>query len=396
MSEREIVLACPLRTPIGKFGGALSPLSAVELGTQVVKKVLEQSQISADRVDGLIFGNARQAGNGVNPARQILYQSGIPETIPAHTVNMACASGLQAIVSACQVIRGGDANLIVVGGTESMSRVPFMAEPELRWGYRLGHHTLLDGMYRDGLRCSLSGLIMGETAENLARRYEISREEQDEYAYMSQSRCQEARASGRFASEIVPIEFESKNGQTRVEVDEHPRDNITTEGLKKLRPVFAEDGTVTAGNSSGIVDGAAALIVTTREKAEKLGVTPLARIAGYAATGCDPTIMGIGPVSAIQALQERTGVSLHDIDLIELNEAFAVQVLACHRELSFDLEKLNVNGGAIALGHPIGCTGTRIVVTLLNELQRRDDARLGLATLCVSGGMGMAMLVERC
>ena len=396
MSERDIVLACPLRTPIGKFGGALSSLSAVELGTHVVKKVLEQSRVSPEQVDGLIFGNARQAGNGVNPARQILYRSGIPETIPAHTVNMACASGLQTIISASQVIREGDADLIIVGGTESMSRVPFMAEPELRWGLRLGHHTLLDGMYRDGLRCSLSGLIMGETAENLARRYEISREEQDEYACMSQNRCQKARVSGRFASEIVPIAVKSKKGRTRIEIDEHPRDNVTQEGLDKLRPVFAQDGTVTAGNSSGIVDGAAALIVTTREKAEKLDLTPLARIAGYAATGCDPTIMGIAPVSAIQALQERTGVSLHDIDLIELNEAFAVQVLACHRELPLDLEKLNVNGGAIALGHPIGCTGTRIVVTLLHEMQRREEARLGLATLCVSGGMGMALLVERC
>ncbi|MFI5372998.1 MAG: thiolase family protein [Candidatus Eisenbacteria bacterium] len=390
----EILLAAPVRTPIGSFGGGLASLTAAELGGLAASESLRRAGVDPAAVEYTVFGNARQAGGGPNPARQVGRRAGLPDTSPAYTVNMACASGLQAILSASQTIRDGDAGIVLAGGTESMSRVPYMLE-RARWGYRLGHGELTDGMYRDGFLCPLSGKIMGETAETLATRDAITRAEQDAYAAESQQRCEAARKAGRFKDEIVPVTVSGGRGKsTVVETDEHPRDGVTAETLAKLPPVFQTNGTVHAGNSSGITDGAAAVLVMSETAARRAGVTPWARIAGWASAGVDPAIMGIGPVPAVRKLETRTGVRLADIDLVELNEAFAAQVLACDRELHLDRAKLNVNGGAIALGHPIGCTGTRIVVTLLHEMRRRGS-RHGLATLCVSGGMGFALLLER-
>lgn len=391
--SRKVFLAEPVRTPIGKFGGALSSLSAPELGAIAAKECIKRAGISSNEIDEVIFGHARQAGAGPNPARQIAHKSGCPETVPAYTINKACASGMKAIVSAYQAIALGDADIILAGGTESMSNTPYLL-PSARWGYRLGHAEVVDGMYRDGFLCPLCGELMGETAENLAVKYNISRQESDEYALMSQRRCAVAQKQNRFADEVVAIEIESKGKKNLITSDEHPKPDTTLEGLTKLKPVFREDGTVTAGNASGITDGAAAVLVVSEERVADLKSKPLAKIIDYTVAGVDPSIMGIGPVPAIRKLIERNKLSLNDIDLIELNEAFAVQVLACHRELKFDMEKLNVNGGAIALGHPIGCTGSRITVTLLHEMVKRD-ATLGLATLCVSGGMGMTLLLER-
>ncbi len=392
-TSRQIYLAAPVRTPIGKFGGALSSLSAPDLGTVAVKECIKRAGISANQIDEVIFGHARQAGGGPNPARQIAYKSGCPETVPAYTINKACGSGMKAIVNAYQAIALGDADIILAGGTESMSNTPYLL-PNARWGYRLGHAEVVDGMYRDGFLCPLCGEVMGETAENLADKYKLSRQESDEYALMSQQRCAAAQAQNRFADEIIPIEIESKGKKTLIDFDEHPKPETTLEGLAKLKPVFRENGTVTAGNASGITDGAAAVLVVSGDRVADLQSKSVAKIIDYTVAGVDPALMGIGPVPAIRKLLERNRLSLQDIDLIELNEAFAVQVLACHRELNFDMEKLNVNGGAIALGHPIGCTGARITVTLLHEMVKRD-VTLGLATLCVSGGMGMTLLLER-
>ena len=388
----EIFIAAPVRTPIGKFGGALAGLTAAELGGHAARAALERAGVAPDVVGYTVFGNARQAGGGPNPARQVGRRAGLPDASPAVTINMACASGLQAILSATHVIRDGEADVVLAGGTESMSRVPYMLE-RARWGYRLGNGELIDGMYRDGFTCPLCGKIMGETAETLAECHHIGRDEQDAYAVESSRRCEVARRDGRFKDEIAPIAIAGGKPVT-VSEDEHPRDGVTVEALAKLQPVFKKDGTVHAGNSSGITDGAAAMLVLSEEGVRRTGVKPWARIVGCATAGVDPAIMGIGPVPAVRKLEARTGVKLDQIDLIELNEAFAAQVLACDRELKMDRAKLNVNGGAIALGHPIGATGARIVVTLLHELKRRD-AQYGLATLCVSGGMGFAMLLER-
>jgi acetyl-CoA C-acetyltransferase len=389
----EIVLASPVRTPIGRFGGGLASLTAAELGGWAARACLERAGLAAEHVGYTVFGHARQAGGGPNGARQVGRRAGLPDASPAFTINMACASGLQAILSAARIIRDGETDVVLAGGMESMSRVPYMLE-RARWGYRLGHGELTDGMYRDGFLCPLSGKIMGETAETLAAQYAIPRAEQDAYAARSQQRCEAARKAGRFAEEIAPIEVREGRKVTRVEADEHPRDGVTAESLASLAPVFQKDGTVHAGNSSGITDGAAALLVMSAEAAKRLGVTPWARLAGFATAGVAPEVMGIGPVPAVRALEQRTGVALDAIDLVELNEAFAAQVLACDRELHLDHERLNVNGGAIALGHPIGATGARIAVTLLHEMKRRS-AKRGLATLCVSGGLGFAMLLER-
>ena len=391
---KNIFLAGAVRTPIGKFGGALTPLQAADLGAAAAKAALERSGTPADAVDEAIFGNARQAGVRPNVARQIAYRAGVPETTPAYTINKACGSSLKAIMNAYGAIALGDADVVLAGGTESMSNTPYLML-DARWGYRLGHSEIVDGMYRDGFLCPLCDQLMGDTAENLVDKYGISREESDSYASRSQQRSEAARKAGRFKDEIVPVEVPGRKGQVlTISEDEHPRDGVTPESLAKLPPVFRKDGTVHAGNSSGITDGAAALVVLSEEKARELGVEPMARIVGYASGGVDPSIMGIGPVPAIKKLLGKTGLSLADIDLIELNEAFASQVLACHKELDFDLERVNVNGGAISLGHPIGATGTRIVVTLLHEMKKRD-ARRGLATLCISGGLGLALLVER-
>ncbi|HEV7799210.1 MAG TPA: acetyl-CoA C-acetyltransferase [Pyrinomonadaceae bacterium] len=391
---KNVYLAASVRTPIGRFGGTLASWTAADLGVAAAQASLERAGLRADQIQQSIWGCARQAGGGPNVARQIIYRAGVPETVPAFTVNQACGSGLQAIMLAAQQIMLGRAEIVLAGGTESMSRVPYFAEGA-RWGMRLGNTELVDGMYRDGFNDPLSGLVMGQTAENLARQYEISRDEQDTYALGSQQRAQAAIVSGRFDDEIVPLEIKGRKGETTSFArDEHARAKTTKEDLAKLQPAFSKDGTVTAGNSSGITDGAAALIVMSEEALEQSGAQAQARIVDYEVTGVAPEIMGIGPVPAIRSLLARQQLSLGEIDLVELNEAFAAQVIACDRELKFDPARLNPNGGAIALGHPIGCTGVRITTTLLSEMKKRD-ARFGLSTLCVSGGMGLALLLER-
>ena len=389
----KVYIAGAVRTPIGKFGGTLASWSAADLGVEVAKESLRRAGLTPDQVAESIWGCARQAGGGPNVARQITYRAGLPETVPAYTVNQACGSGLKAIILAAQEIMLGRANAVLAGGTESMSRVPYFAEGA-RWGMRMGNMQLVDGMYRDGFSDPLSGLVMGETAENLARKYEIPRTEQDEFALRSQQKAQTAIESGRFDDEVASLEVEGKKGKTTFARDEHYRAGTTLQDIAKLPPVFSKDGTVTAGNSSGITDGAAALVVLSEEGLKQSEATPQARIVDYEITGVAPEIMGIGPVPAIRALLKRQQLTVDQIDLIELNEAFAAQVIACDRELHFPADRLNVNGGAIALGHPIGCTGVRITTTLLHEMQKRH-AKLGLATLCVSGGMGLALLLER-
>src|SRR5256885_1018849 len=403
-------LAAAVRTPIGRFGGSLQDWTAADLGTAVAQESLRRARIRPDQVDDSIWGCGRQAGGGPNVARQITFRAGVPDRVPAFTVNQACGSGLRAIILAAEKIMLGRANIVLAGGTESMSRVPYFAEGA-RWGARLGHVDLVDGMYRDGFNDPLSGLVMGETAEKLAAQYEISRDEQDEFALRSQRRAAAAIASGRFNDEIVSLSLWERagvRGEAKAKVslhpkgegtksfttDEHVRADTSIESLSKLKPVFSKDGTVTAGNSSGITDGAASLIVMSKAALKDSGAEPLARIVDYEIVGVPPEIMGIGPVPATRAILERQKLALADIDLIELNEAFAAQVIACDRDLQFDQERLNVNGGAIALGHPIGCTGVRITTTLLHEMKKRR-AKRGLATLCISGGMGIALLVER-
>jgi acetyl-CoA C-acetyltransferase len=391
---KSVYLAGAVRTPIGRFGGTLASWTAADLGVAVARESLVRARIRPDQVNQSIWGCARQAGGGPNVARQITYRAGVPESVPAFTVNQACGSGLKAIILAAQEIMLERADVVLAGGTESMSRVPYFADGA-RWGMRMGNTQLVDGMYSDGFNDPLSGLVMGQTAENLASRHEISRVEQDEYALRSQDRAAAARRSGRFKEEILPLEVDVRKGETILfENDEHARSETKLADLAKLTPVFSSDGTVTAGNSSGITDGASALVVMSEAALKASGTEPQARIVDYEITGVAPEIMGIGPVPAVRALLGRQKLNLGDIDLIELNEAFAAQVIACDRELQFDSERLNVNGGAIALGHPIGCTGVRITTTLIHEMQKRKST-LGLATLCVSGGMGLALLVER-
>ena len=391
---KNVYLAASVRTPIGRFGGTLASWTAADLGVAVAKETLRRAGLAADEIQQAIWGCARQAGGGPNVGRQITYRAGVPKTVPAFTVNQACGSGLKAIILAAQEILLDRANVVLAGGAESMSRVPYFAEGA-RWGMRMGNQQLVDGMYRDGFNDPLSGLVMGETAENLARQYDISRSEQDEFALRSQQRAHSAIESGRFDDEIVPLEMKGRKGETvSFARDEHYRAGTTIQDLGKLAPVFSSNGTVTAGNSSGITDGAAALLVMSEAAVNKSGVKPQARIVDYEITGVAPEIMGIGPVPAVRSLLARQQLKLDDVDLVELNEAFAAQVIACDRDLGFDAARLNVNGGAIALGHPIGCTGVRITTTLLHELQKRN-AKLGLATLCVSGGMGLALLLER-
>lgn len=392
---RGVFILSAVRTPIGKYGGTLRGFTAPDLGVIAARAALKRAGVAGEELGEIIFGNARQAGNGPNPARQIAVRSGVPERVPAYTVNQACASGLKAIALGYQEIAHGDAEAVLVGGAESMSRVPYFLE-SARWGARLGHQQLVDGMYRDGFFCPLAKLVMGETAELLAREYKISRAEQDAYALESQQRAYRAIDTAGFAGEIVPVTIEDKKGghdEHDFAHDEHPRPETTLESLAKLPPVFDQNGTITAGNSSGITDGAAALVLTSEARAREAPFRPLARIVDFASAGVDPRRMGIGPVPAIRRLLEKTGRRLEDFDLIELNEAFAAQVLACDRELHFDRARLNVSGGAIALGHPIGCTGARITVTLVHAMRQRRGHR-GLATLCVSGGLGMALEVE--
>jgi acetyl-CoA C-acetyltransferase len=390
--ERVVILE-GARTPVGKFLGAFSEIPAVDLGIHATTAALDRADVAPDQVDELIFGHARQAGNGPNPARQVAYRSGLGEETPAFTVNMACGSGMKAVQVAAEQIMLGNTQVAVAGGQENMTRTPFLLD-RMRFGYRMGNAPLYDGMNKDGFLDPLCGLIMGETAENLAVKYEIPREEQDEFAFRSQ---RSADASwDRRAKEIAPIEVTGPKGSvTRVERDEHPRPETTLEGLAKLKPVFdQETGTITAGNSSGITDGAAAVVLMSESRAASEGREPLARIVAYASAGVDPAYMGIGVVPATRKVLEKTGLSLQDFDVIELNEAFAAQVLACDRELKLDHDRLNPNGGAIALGHPIGMTGARIVLTTAYEMREKGYS-LGLATLCISGGMGMAMVLER-
>ncbi len=382
-----------VRTPIGKFGGVFAAMSAAELGGVAARAALERSGLAGGAVSETIFGHARQAGGGPNTARQVSRRAGLPDAVPAFTVNKACASSLKAIALGALTIGAGENEVVLAGGTECMSATPYLLT-RVRFGLRMGNGEVVDGMYRDGFLCPLCGQLMGETAETLAREYGISRADQDAFAAESQRRAAEASKADRFAAEIVPVRVAGKKGDVEVTADEHPRPDTTAETLGRLPPVFDPKGSVHAGNSSGITDGAAALVLGTEEAARRAGVEPLARVAAWTSAGVDPARMGIGPVPAVRALLAKTGLSLDQIDLIELNEAFASQVLACARDLPFDPSRVNVNGGAIALGHPIGATGARISTTLLHEMKRRG-ARRGIATLCVSGGMGMAVLFER-
>ena len=389
---QDVYILSAVRTPIGKFGGSLSTMTAADMGVVAAQAAMQRAGIDPKQVEETIFGNARQAGGGPNVARQISVRSGVPQEVPAYTVNKACASGIKSITLGAQEIAAGNLDCVLVGGTESMSRLPYYLDGA-RWGYRLGDQELVDGMYRDGFFCPLAKMVMGETAEVLAEQYKISRKEQDEFALVSQQRAAAAIGTGRFDAELVPVMLETRKGKTTFSRDEHPFLDATIEKMAKLPPVFSKTGTITAANSSGITDGAAAIVLAGENLVKANGLEPLARISGFTSVGVDPRIMGIGPVPAIRKLEAKHKLPLKDFDLVELNEAFAAQVLACDRDLHFDSERLNVNGGAIALGHPIGCTGTRITVTLLHEMLKRK-ARRGLATLCVSGGMGMALAIE--
>lgn len=392
--SQEIVIASAVRTAVGSFQGALKDVPATDLGAIVIKEALSRAGVAGDQVSEVIMGNVLQAGLGQNPARQASIKAGLPETVPAMTINKVCGSGLKSIHLAYQAIFAGDADIVVAGGMENMSRAPYLLEGA-RGGYRMGDQKVVDSMVHDGLTCAFNDYHMGVTAENLCDRYEISREEQDRFAARSQARASAAIEAGRFDEEIVPVEIPQRKGDPVIfSTDEYVKASSTEEKLAKLRPAFKKDGSVTAGNASGINDGAAAVIVMTKEKAEELGITPLAIISANGNAGVDPAVMGIGPVQAVKNALDKAGMALSDIDLIEANEAFAAQSIAVDRELKFDHEKLNVNGGAIAIGHPIGASGTRIFVTLLHEMKKRD-AKTGLATLCIGGGQGVATIVKR-
>ncbi|MEW6060179.1 MAG: thiolase family protein [Actinomycetota bacterium] len=380
------------RTPIGKFLGGLSEVTTVELGTLAAKEAMRRSNVQPDQIDQTIFGHARQAGNGPNTGRQVSVRSGVPNEISAYNVNIACGSGMKAIQLGAQQIMLGESEVVLVGGMESMTRVPFLLD-RMRTGYRLGDATVYDAMYRDGLLDPLCGLIMGETAENLVDLYDISRQEQDEFALESQQKAEAGKAAR--TAEMFPVDTPGPKGTTlTVTEDEHPRPDTTMEKLAKLPPVFRKDGSVTAGNASGITDGAAAMVLMSESRAKSEGREPLGRIMSMSWAGVDPAIMGIGPVPATRKILEKTGLSLADLDLIELNEAFAAQFIACEQELELDRDRVNRYGGAIALGHPVGASGARIVLTLAYQM-RHEGLSLGLATICISGGQGLAIILER-
>lgn len=390
---RKVVLAGACRTAIGVMGGQFANTSAVELGTIVIKEALKRAGVSPDQVDEVYMGNVIQAGNGQNPARQAAVYAGIPNEVPATTINVLCGSGLHCVNLAAKLIAAGDADIIVAGGMENMTMAPYMLRNG-RYGYRMGNATIEDAMIKDGLTDAFHNYHMGITAENICEQWGLTREELDEFAAWSQNKCEKAMAEGKFKDEIVPVEVKKKKETILVDTDEGPRKGITKEGLAKLRPAFKKDGMVTAGNASGINDGAAALIVMSEEKAKELGVTPMATWIGGELAGCNPAIMGIGPVYSTRKVMKKLGMEIGDFDLIEANEAFAAQSVAVGKDLGFDLSKLNVNGGAIALGHPVGCSGARILVSLLYEMQK-EDVHTGLATLCVGGGMGCSAVVKR-
>ncbi|NLW40411.1 MAG: acetyl-CoA C-acetyltransferase [Tissierellia bacterium] len=391
---KEVVIVSAVRTAIGAYGGSFKDVSAVTLGTVVAKEAMKRANITPDMVDEVIFGNVLQAGQGQNVARQISVHAGIPIEVPSYTVNKVCGSGLKTVALAAQAIKAGEADIILAGGTENMSQAPYLLK-KARWGHRMGDGVLEDYMVNDGLTDVFNGYHMGITAENIVEQWNLTREEQDEFALNSQLRAEKAIKEGRFKDEIVPVEVPQRKGDpVIVDTDEHPRFGSTIEGLAKLRPAFKKDGTVTAGNASGINDGAAALVVMSKEKAEELGLKPLATILSYASAGVDPKIMGAGPIPATRKALEKAGLKVEDLDLVEANEAFAAQSLAVVKDLGLDPEKTNVNGGAIALGHPIGASGARILVTLLHEMEKRDAIN-GLATLCIGGGQGIAMIVKR-
>jgi acetyl-CoA C-acetyltransferase len=392
---KEVVIVDAVRTPVGSFGGSLTGVPAVELGTITVKELIKRTGIDPADVEELIFGCVLQAAQGQNVARQVLIKSGIPESVPALTINKVCASGLRSVSLAAQVIKAGDADTVIAGGTENMSAAPY-AMSKARWGVRMNDEVLVDVMIHDGLWEIFNGYHMGITAENVAEQWGISREEQDEMGFISQQRAEAAIKAGRFKDEIVPVVIPQRKGDPKVfDTDEHPRLGTTKEALAKLKPAFKKDGSVTAGNASGINDGAAAILVMSADKAKEKGLKPLVRIVSYASAGVDPKIMGVGPIPATRKALEKAGLTLGDIDLVEANEAFAAQCLAVKKDLGLDMAKTNLNGGAIALGHPIGASGARILTTLLYEMKKRDDVKRGLATLCVGGGMGAALIVEK-
>ncbi len=391
---REVVIASAVRTPIGSFGGTLKDVLPVTMGGLVIKEALSRANISADQVDEVIFGSVLQAGYGQGVARQSALKAGLPETVPASTINMICGSGLKTVSMAALSIMAGQNDVVIAGGTENMSMAPYVMK-SARWGQRMGNGELYDTMVNDGLWCAFNDYHMGITAENVAEKWSITREAQDQFAAASQQKAAAARAAGRFQDEIIAVPIPQRKGDPILfDQDEYIKADTTFEGISKLRPAFKKDGTVTAANASGINDGAAALVLMSREKAEELGIEPLAIIAGFASAGVDPAIMGIGPVPATQKALKNANMTVADLELIEANEAFAAQALAVASELGLNKEIVNVNGGAIALGHPIGASGARILVSLLHEMKRRD-AKTGLATLCIGGGMGEAVIVKR-
>ena len=388
----EVVIAGAARTPVGSFNGSLASVPASYLGTVAIKEAMQRAKVDAQEVDEAILGQILTAGAGQNPARQAAVEAGIPVERTAYQINQLCGSGLRSVALGYQAIQLGDSKVIVAGGQESMSQAPHVAH--LRNGAKMGDVKFLDSMLKDGLWCAINGYHMGNTAENVARKWQLTRDEQDAFAAASQQKAEAAQTSGRFADEITPVTIKTRKGDIVVDSDEYPKHGTTAESLAKLRPAFDKEGTVTAGNASGINDGAAAVVLMSAESAASRGVTPLARIVSWATCGVDPTIMGTGPIPASRAALEKAGWSIEDLDLIEANEAFAAQALAVNKDLGWDTDKVNVNGGAIALGHPVGASGTRVLVTLLHEMQKQD-AKRGLATLCIGGGMGIAMCVER-
>ncbi|SHI73183.1 acetyl-CoA acetyltransferase [Geosporobacter subterraneus DSM 17957] len=390
---KEVVIASAVRTAIGSFNGTLAALSPAELGAVVVKEAIHRAGIKPEQVDEVYLGCILQSGHGQGVARQAAVKAGIPVEVPATTVNILCGSGLRTVSLAAQTIMTGDNDIVIAGGTESMSQAPYLVK-QSRFGHKMGHGEFIDSMIYDALTDVFNNYHMGVTAENVAEQWGISREEQDAFAARSQNRAERAKKEGKFKEEIVPVEIKTKKGITVFDEDEYIKEGVTAEALGKLKPAFKKDGSVTAGNASGINDGAAALVIMSKEKAEELGITPLATIVSHATTGVDPSIMGIGPVSASKKALQKAGLTIKDIDLVEANEAFAAQALAVAKDLELEDEKVNVNGGAIALGHPVGASGARILVTLLHEMKRRD-AKRGLATLCIGGGMGTALIVER-